>query len=157
MSKKRLLIAAGLTLAFAVTIFLGNHGTVTAGECSIIRILEEKGSEGRLISIAPATLSIAKGSCVIWINWVPKQEVKVIFREEGKKCQDATSAPVGFKIKMPENCYVTDSIPLGGTSSLVFNQEGSYKYEIIAPGHKEGGSLVAGLGEVKGAGEIIVH
>jgi hypothetical protein len=99
---------------------------------------------------------ITKDTCVIWINWVPKEEVRVVFREDGKKCQDATDSPMGFS--MAENCYVTNFIPLGGTSSLKFNGEGTFKYEVEIPSDgKPAGTLGLSHGEVKGTGEIVVR
>ncbi len=51
--------------------------------------------------------------------------------KEGKRCADATKAPVGFRMDAM-NCYVTDHIPLGGTASLMFSGEGTFDYEIEA-------------------------
>ena len=72
-------------------------------------------------------LSIDQGACVIWVNW-GQDNVQVKFRE-GKKCEDVTEGPTGFKLDA-ENCYVTDFLPLGATSSLKFNEEGTYDYEV---------------------------
>lgn len=156
MSKKRLLCTVGLALIFAVTTFLVNQGTIDAQDCRIIRIHQEKGSAGTTIRLEPEHLQISKDTCVIWINWVPKQEVRVVFREDGKRCRDATASPVGFK--MSENCYVTNFIALGGTSSLKFNDEGKFRYEVEVPGeHKATGPLALGHGEVTATGEIIVR
>ena len=67
----------------------------------------------------------------MWVNFA-RDEVKIIF-EEGKKCEDVTEAPSGFKLDA-QNCYVTDYVKLGGTSSLKFNQQGTYDYEVKAFG-----------------------
>jgi hypothetical protein len=156
MNKKRLLLTVGLALIFAVTTFLVNQGTLDAQKCRIIRIHQEKGSAGSTIRIEPQSMHIDKDTCVIWINWVPKEEVRVIFKEDGKKCQDATDSPVGFS--MAENCYVTDFIALGGTSSLKFNGEGTFSYAVEVPGDsKSAGSLGLSHGAVKGKGEIVVR
>ena len=154
MNKKRLLLTVGLALIFAVATFLVNQGTIDAQKCRIIRIHQEKGSAGTTIRIEPQSMHIDKDTCVIWVNWVPEKEVRVIFREDGKSCQDATDSPMGFS--MAENCYVANFIPLGGTSSLKFNGEGTFKYEVEVPGDsKSAGS--PGFGEVKGKGEIVVR
>lgn len=42
-------------------------------------------------------------------------------------------AATGFKMDF-SGCYLTDFLPLGGTSSLRFTEEGSYDYEIEAKG-----------------------
>jgi hypothetical protein len=156
MNKKRLLLTVGLSLIFAVTTLLVSQGTIDAQKCRIVRIHQEKGSAGTTVRTEPEVTHISKDTCVIWINWVPKQEVRVVFREDGKRCQDATGSPVGFS--MAENCYVTNFIPLGGTSSLKFNDEGTFKYEVQVPGEgKSAGALALGHGEVKGKGEIVVR
>jgi hypothetical protein len=93
---------------------------------------------------------------VVWINWVPSNDVSINFKEDGKRCSDTTEAPVGFK--MSENCYITDFISLGGTSSLKFNEAGTFKYQVEVPGEtKTGGPLGVGFGKVEGKGEIIVE
>jgi hypothetical protein len=156
MSKKRLLFTVGLTLIFSMATLLVSQGTIDAQKCRIIRIHQEKGSAGTTVRVEPQSLHISKDTCVIWINWVPKEEVRVIFREDGKSCQDATDSPMGFS--MAENCYVTNFIPLGGTSSLKFNEEGTFRYEVEVPGETKGtGQLALGHGEVKGKGEIVVR
>jgi len=155
MNKRRLFLLVGSVLVLAATTFQVNQGTVDAQKCRIIRIHQEKGSAGTTIRIEPQSIHISKDTCVIWINWVPSQEVRVVFREDGKKCQDATDSPMGFS--MAENCYVTNFIPLGGTSSLKFNGEGTFKYEVEVPGEKKAtGPLGLGHGAVKGRGEIVV-
>jgi len=155
MSKKRLLLTVGLALIVGAATFLVSMRTIDAQECRIIRIHEEKGSAGTTVRLEPESLHISKDTCVIWINWVPKQEVSIVFREDGKRCQDATTAPMGFK--MAENCFVTDFIPLGGTSSLKFNDEGTFKYEVEVPGERKAtGPLALGHGMVKATGEIVV-
>ena len=59
---------------------------------------------------------------------------------------------------MAENCYVTNFIPLGGTSSLKFNDEGTFSYAVEVPGDgKSAGSLGLSHGEVKGKGAIVVR
>ena len=156
MNKKRLLFTVGLALVFAMTAFLVSQGTVDAQKCRIIRIHQEKGSAGMKIRIEPQSMHIDKDTCVIWINWVPKEEVRVIFKEDGKNCQDATDSPMGFS--MAENCYVTNFIPLGGTSSLKFNSEGTFRYEVQVPDERRStGPLALGHGEVRGTGEIVVR
>ena len=92
------------------------------------------------IRLEPETILVSKGTCVIWNNWTGAQEVIVKF-EEGKKCDDVTDAPVGFKLDAA-NCFVTDLIPFGGTSSLRFVEEGSYDYVVEALKAKAKGKII---------------
>ena len=81
-----------------------------------------------------------KGTCVVWVNWVRTEEIKITF-EDGKTCKDVTDAPLGFKMT-EDNCYVTNWVPLGGTSSLRFMEKGTFKYEIEASkGVRERGEI----------------
>jgi hypothetical protein len=58
--------------------------------------------------------------------------LKIVF-EDGKKCEDVTDAASGFLTEGP--CYVTSWVTFGGTSSLKFNEEGTYDYFVDAKGH----------------------
>ena len=78
--------------------------------------------------IEPETLNVAKGDCVVWINWTRGEDVRVIFKE-GKKCADMTKAPVKFKPDF-SGCYLTDYLNFGETSSLVFVEPGKFDYEV---------------------------
>jgi len=145
MNKKILSVAVGLVfIVTIITLLAANQETVSAQECRLVRLHGGIGATVSEIRIEPRTLWISKGTCVIWSNWVRTDEVKVKF-EEGKKCEDVTDAPVGFTLD-PDNCYVTDRISLGGTSSLRFNEAGTYKYVVEAAG-----------GVIKARGEIGVQ
>ena len=72
------------------------------------------------IRLEPETISISKGTCVIWLNWAAAaQEMKVVF-EDGKKCSSVSEASVGFSLDH-ENCYITSGIPFGGTSRFTIH------------------------------------
>ena len=144
MNRKILSVAVMLVFILALTTLLANQETLSAQECRLVRLHGGIGANVAEIRIEPRTLWISKGTCVIWSNWVRTDEVKVEF-EEGKKCEDVTDAPVGFKLDA-DNCYVTDFISLGGTSSLRFNEAGTYKYTVEAAG-----------GTIKARGEIGVQ
>ena len=143
MGKKQiLLMAIGMIFAFAATFAFVNQVTVNAQECRIIRVHGGGPGWSDRIEVEPGTAFVAKGTCVIWSNWVRTDEIKIIF-EDGKKCEDMTDAPVGFKMDAAANCYVTTWVPLGGTSSLKFNEEGTFEYAIEAKGGpKAGGKIV---------------
>lgn len=114
-----------------------------AQECRIVRISGGTGVQTDGLWIDPDVLMVPKGSCVIWINWVRKEDVTVKF-EEGKKCQDVTDAPTGFSMNT-EGCYVTSWIPLGGTSSLTFKEAGTYEYVAYTRlGYEAGGVIAKG-------------
>jgi len=155
--KMRFVLAACLALLVAVSAAIVCVDAASAQECRIIRIMQDKSAVGTTIRLEPDTLQIAKGTCVIWVNWVPKMEVRINFREHGKKCVDATAASEDFKTA--ENCYLTDFLKLGATSSLRFTEAGTFDYEIEIPGERKSsaaGPLSVAFGEVKTAGKITV-
>jgi plastocyanin len=118
---KLLLTMAGAVFIFTTAIFIGSPSIIEAAEkCAVVTIQSQEG-------ISPDTLKIKKGDCVVWLNWTHGEDLKIIFKE-GKRCQDNTKAPVGFK--MWKGCYVTDYLDYGRTSSLVFDQAGTFKYEV---------------------------
>jgi len=122
MKTNKLLIGIGAASIFTLVILLGNPVTIGAAEkCAIVTIQSHEG-------ISPETLRIKKGDCVVWINWTRGEDVKVIFKE-GKRCQDMTKSPVGFKMDW-NSCYVTDYLDFGRTSSMLFEQAGTFKYEV---------------------------
>jgi len=144
MNKKILSVAVGLALILALATLMVNQDTLSAQECRLVRLHGGIGTNVSEIRIEPRALWISKGTCVIWSNWVRTDEVKVKF-EDGKKCEAVTDAPVGFKMH-DVDCYVTDFISLGGTSSLKFNEAGTYKYTVESAG-----------GTIKARGEISVR
>jgi len=119
---KIFLTATGAIFIFTMVILIGNPVTIGAAEkCAIVTIQSHEG-------ISPETLRIKKGDCVVWMNWTHGEDVKVIFKE-GKRCQDMTKSAVGFRMDW-SSCYVTDYLDYGRTSSLVFNEAGTFKYEV---------------------------
>ena len=154
MEKKKIILTIGLVLLIAMAAVLASLQNSSAGDCKIIRIDQGKSGAGSLLTVEPGTLEISKGTCVVWINWVPAQQIKVMFEEDGQKCANATQSPVGFKLT--ENCFVTDFIPLGGTSSLHFKEAGTFKYKVVIPDSQKDASQVGGFGPIKGEGVIVV-
>ena len=133
MAKEKLSLIGILgVLAFVVTVLLGNPGISVAQErCLPVYVRSHAGVE-------PQFLNVAKGDCVVWINWTRGEDVRVIFRE-GKKCEDMTKAPVRFKPDF-SGCFLTDYLGFGETSSLVFVEAGVFDYE-VEYGRTSGGSL----------------
>jgi outer membrane protein OmpA-like peptidoglycan-associated protein len=137
--KKTLTLLVVLTLFFTTCVFLAGQNIALASECKIITI---KGggsggastSLGNIISADPKSLHVTAGTCVVWVNFAQANEVRVVFKD-GKACSDVTDKPRGFSLD-DEQCYVTNFIPLGGTSSLIFKNEGEYEY-IVEQGREE--------------------
>ncbi|HNR13402.1 MAG TPA: hypothetical protein PLG17_08270 [Thermodesulfobacteriota bacterium] len=97
-------------------------------KCAIITMHGDLTQPGAQALLRPETVSVDKGDCVIWLNNANGFEAVVKFAE-GKVCEDATEAPSGFTMTA-QNCYVSTSIPTGGTSSLRFTESGIYAYEV---------------------------
>ncbi len=97
-------------------------------ELKVIRISGESGGKGCL-NVTPVATDITAGDCVVWVNWSKGPEIMVVFKE-GKVCYDVSRPTAGFKLN-ETNCYVTNFIPYGGTSSLTFKDEGVFEYEVV--------------------------
>jgi len=145
-SKKRVFTVSVLVLFFIMTSLVVYQRSVNAGSCQIVKVAQDP-SDPDAIRIEPTDLWIKKGDCVVWFNdriRASKPEIMVKFRE-GKKCEETTDAPTGFKRDEAENCYITGMIPYGGTSSLRFMEKGSYEYEVMAGGKETAkGKIVVG-------------
>ena len=129
--KKSLTVMVILTLFFTTCVFLTSENKVLAGECRVIKILGGgrggvSTALGSIISAEPSSLRVTPGTCVVWVNFAQATEVRVSFKD-GKTCVDVTDAPTGFSLDN-QQCYVTDYISLGHTSSLRFMEEGEYEY-----------------------------
>ena len=135
-----------VVFAFNMLIILGDSGIAHGQEkCFPVYIRSHAGIE-------PETLNVAKGDCVVWLNWTRGEDVRVIFKE-GKKCADMTKAPVRFKPDF-SGCFLTDYLNFGETSSLVFVEAGRFDYEVEfgrAPGglYGPGRSIITGSIVVK--------
>ena len=135
-------IGTGAALMLALAMVLGNPGIVMAQEkCVPVYVRSHAGLD-------PETLNVAKGDCVVWVNWTRGEDVRVIFRE-GKKCADMTKAPVRFKPDF-SGCFLTDYLNFGETSSLVFVEAGRFDYEIEF-GRNPGGLYGPGRTIIKGS------
>lgn len=134
-----------MVLVFLFMVLLGNPAIVKAQEkCIPVYIRSHEGIE-------PETLNVAKGDCVVWINWTRGEDIKVIFRE-GKKCADMTKSPKGFKPDF-SGCYLTDHLGFGETSSLLFVEAGRFNYEVA---FWKSGGIYAAPGTATLSGSIIV-
>lgn len=133
MSKNKFSVLICLGFALVLAIAVAIPGVAPAQECRLIKVHSFDSPAGKFL-IEPATLEIAKGDCVVWINWVGTHSIKVVFGD-AKQCEIISDAPSGFKAAL-NNCYVTDLILIGGTASLRFKETGTYEYKIEAPGRK---------------------
>jgi hypothetical protein len=139
-------IGIGAALTLTLGVILAHPGIVRAQEkCVPVYVRSHAG-------VQPEILNVAKGDCVVWINWTRGEDVRVIFRE-GKKCADMTKAPVRFKPDF-SGCFLTDYLNFGETSSLVFVEAGKFDYEVefgSAPGglYGPGRTIITGSIVVK--------
>jgi len=141
MKKTYLLLIVGLAIIVASSFLMLTSDLINAQECRVVRLWGGVGGNIEDIRIEPKTIWISKGTCVIWINWIRAPEVQVVF-EEGRKCEDITDAPTGFKLDA-KDCYVTSFVSAGETSSLRFTEKGTFIYEVrTTRGPKEAGEIV---------------
>ena len=127
MHKKGLVVVMGLALLMSLSLVLFNHADVSALEVQLIRIHGTTEGAQKTLFVEPNAATVKKGGIVIWVNEGAIDEVKVSF-EEGKKCADVTSATKAFNLEAA--CFVTTWIPLGGTTSLKFNEGGTFNYAV---------------------------
>ena len=132
-----LVMDIGLVLIFAISIILVSQQLIHAQECRIVRIYAEAEAETQRVRIEPETLSIRKGTCVIWNNWAwiegKGEKIVLIKFREGKQCEMNTDAPTSYKLDA-ESCYVSSYVKYGGTSSLRFNKQGTFDYVVESLG-----------------------
>ncbi len=138
-SVKFLFTCTSVIVLLLIGLFVVNQGIVNAAEkeddkCFIVSLRgDASGKTEQVISINPQYVTVPKGSCVVWINWVRGPEISTSFKE-GKICDDNTASPVGYRLTPGTGCYVTDYLTEGGTSSLRFMETGDYKYDIFVKG-----------------------
>jgi plastocyanin len=119
---KSTLKIVGLLLLIAACFTMVGQEILEAQDCRLVRVVGRKAP-----LLEPPNIVVSKGTCVIWFNKT-QLEVKIIF-EDGKKCQDVTDSPTGFTLDS-SNCFVTTWLKYGSTSSLRFNEPGTYEYMV---------------------------
>lgn len=149
-TKSSILVLIGL-----IALAIPGTGFAEGEVCQVIRITQEKGGGGKFIQINPEMAKVSKGTCVIWVNWVPESQIRVTFKESAKACMRATDAPSGFK--EIENCYLSEYIPLGKTVSLHFKEAGTFKYQVEVPDTTKFTPAGINPGKIEGSGEIQVE
>lgn len=138
MYRSRLLMGI-ILFAFVMSFFMVKQGILNAGICQLVKIHGEPGSQVTL-GLEPATMIIKKGSCVVWVNFVRTEEVQVIFKED-KVCKDVTASPAEYKLAA-KNCDVTSYIKFKETSSLLFDEEGVFKYIVKSETETRSGKII---------------
>ena len=145
--QKRVLTVTAMFFLLSTMLVLVDHQPINAEESQLVRIFggieTGTGELKKPIRLEPPTLTISKGAVVVWLNWARSAECVQVSFEDGKKCADVTDAPTGFG--MADNCYVTSWITFGGTSSLRFNEPGTYTYTVEA---KTGGETRKETGKI---------
>ena len=135
------IMVMGLVFIFAISIILLNQQAINAQECRIIRIYGGIDSADNKLRMEPETVTIDKGSCVIWSNWAWSkglgEKIVLVKFSDGKKCEANTDAPTLYKMD-DQNCYVSSYIAYGGTSSLRFTEQGTFEYVVESKDMEKG-------------------
>ncbi len=145
--QKRVVVVTALFFLLSTMLVLVDRQPTDAEESQLVRIFggvaTGSGELKKPIRLEPPTMTISKGGVVVWMNWARSVECVQVSFEDGKKCDDVTDAPTGFE--MADGCYVTSWITFGGTSSLRFNEPGTYVYTVEA---KTGGETRKETGKI---------
>jgi len=146
--------AVGYKTVFGAVIIiilsLASAAHLWAQDCRVVSISGK--AEGASAAVEPARMEISRGDCVVWYNRSADANIRISF-EEGKKCSNATKASDQFSLNTFE-CFVNSWVPVGGTSSLSFQDQGTYKYTVeVASGGPE---TLDQKGKKIAEGEIVV-
>jgi len=149
MNKKRFWLFCGFLGVMAISLFLLIQGTASARGRMIYIHGSWEGTETDT-AVEPETTRADRNTTIIWIN-ESKVEVKINF-PEGKMCKQVTTAAPDWS--MAGTCWITkDSIPPGGTTSVFFNTNGKFEYEVefVGKNRKEKGIIIIGPKSSPGA------
>jgi hypothetical protein len=131
--KKCFVTASGILAMFGAVLLLG-QGLVFAETCQIVRITAEKGADATRIVITPEKITVPPDTCVVFLNWVQKDRVRVSFRENVKECKLTADSSAGFNLAVGEECYMTEFLTRGKTASMYFAKPGAFKYTLELEG-----------------------
>ena len=129
MKQKKLFLGIVILFAVAIGLFLFNQRSAEAMDYRMINVFSiAEGSVATETPIVPKEASISVDeTTVIWFNR-SQSDIQIVFLK-GKTCKVSTSAALGWHLS--EDCFITkETVPPGGTSSVVFNNKGRYAYEI---------------------------
>jgi hypothetical protein len=133
--KKRMLLAVSIMLAGVLFLFVLAQVTTFAqeGTTRVIRIWRLSSEGKQLTVVEPITTRVLEGAVVVWWN-KGGEEVRIRF-VDGEKCRIRSSSPSGFVLES-ENCYQTSYMAPGTISSLKFDEEGTYEFEVEYKGRE---------------------
>jgi len=116
-------------MAGILAIFMLGQTTALAqqGTTRIVRIWRLSSEGKKVIIVEPATTNVFEEAVVVW--WNKGGEGARIRFLDGKKCEVLSSSPTGFVLES-ENCYQTSYMAPGTISSLKFDEEGTYEFEV---------------------------
>jgi hypothetical protein len=124
-----------VVLLLAMVVVLPLQATVDADSARLVRLTSRGSAGGASVTqipynVEPEILLVEPNTVVVWTLF-GAFEAQILFLD-GKKCQAATEAPVGFQLESGETtaCYRGVLIPNGGTASLKFKEKGVYEYSI---------------------------
>jgi hypothetical protein len=131
MKTMRFVFVLGFTLIFVLSIagLMPKEGN--ALDFQMVKVRSLASDDAHKLQVAPDPVEVIKGTVVIWLNSIEGREIKVSF-EEGKRCADVTSGASGFSYDSA--CYVTTWVPTGGTTSLQFDEAGTFEYSVASEG-----------------------
>jgi len=135
MDKKRLFSIGGFFGVMALSLLLVTQGPSFARGRIIYIFGNFQGPEPE-VSIEPNVTTENRNTTLIFLN-ESEVEIKITF-PEGKTCSQVAVAAPDWNMKGP--CYITrETIPPGGTASIIFNSNGDYNYEVeyVGKNHKE--------------------
>ena len=108
-------------------------------EVEIIKI-RDVGYEGAL-RIEPSQVTIPVGMVIVWVNMTRQAEPRIEF-DEGMKCELSTEASGDFRLD-ERQCFITDYVQVGGSSSLKFIGPGVFNYRVVnKTGQKGKGAII---------------
>ncbi len=123
-------LTIGSILLGAAIVLLAGGTIATATEAQLVKI--EPVMEGDKVAsfkLDPQTVTVKKGTIVIWLNGVDKL-VKVVFNDPAA-CQDVTADPTFRRFLTHwHDCYTTTSLPFQDATSLQLTQAKNFPYTV---------------------------
>lgn len=128
MNKKMRIVISTVLTGIMVMFILGQATAFAqSGTTRIIRIWRLLTEGEKAVIVEPETTYVSEEAVVVWWN-KGREEVKVRFLD-GRKCEVQSSSPTGFVMES-EDCYQTSYMASGTISSLKFDEEGTYEFEV---------------------------
>jgi hypothetical protein len=125
-----------------------------AEHCYLVKIGEEVKGDNSQIWLYPEKVTVSKGNCIVWVNFTERYKVSITFQESGQSCIKASEPTSSFMAL--ENCFFTDFLNRGQTVSLIFKEQGVFKYQLEIP-TKEKDNNWGYRGKIVREGTIVVE